>query len=139
MARTVRDSSLETRTARLKLKPRRNPYWGLLETGLHLGYRRKEGSGTWTARRYLGKADGYAEQGLGGADDLIDADADGTTVKSFSQAQQAARAWWRGERRKDMDLGADTGPYTVAAACADYLKQYAAKGGKSTYSVSNAI
>jgi hypothetical protein len=56
MARTVRDTNLETRAARLRLTARRKPYWRVLETGLHLGYRRtKEGGGTWVARRFIGE------------------------------------------------------------------------------------
>lgn len=52
MARTVRDTNLETRTARLRLAPRRKPYWRVLKSGLHFGYRRmKEGGGSRVARR----------------------------------------------------------------------------------------
>ena len=55
MGRKVRDTSLETRNARLKLPTGGKPRWRLLEAGLHLGYRRPKdgkGSGTWIARRY---------------------------------------------------------------------------------------
>ena len=38
MARTVRDSNLETRTARGRLKSRKKPYWRSIDRGLHLGY-----------------------------------------------------------------------------------------------------
>ena len=38
-----------------------------------------------------------------------------------------------------MDLGAEAGPYTVAFACRDYLKHYAAKGGKSEYFVKQSM
>ena len=55
MGRIVRDTNLETLTARLRLTPRRKPYWRVLESGLHLGYRRtKEGGGSWVARRFVG-------------------------------------------------------------------------------------
>jgi hypothetical protein len=65
MARTVRDTNLETRAARSRLALRRNPYWRSLESGLHLGYRRtKIGGGTWVVRRFLGDGK-YAECGLG--------------------------------------------------------------------------
>src|SRR5882724_13644881 len=54
MPRKVRDASLETRTARGKLKTRAKPYFRLIEPGLHVGYRRlTAGPGTWVARRYL--------------------------------------------------------------------------------------
>ena len=80
MARTVRDTNLETRAARLRLTARRKPYWRVLESGLHLGYRRtKEGGGSWVARRFIG--DGrYSETKIGTADDLQDADGVATPV-----------------------------------------------------------
>ena len=141
MGRTVRDASLETRSARLKLPTGGKPRWRLIEPGLHLGYRRpKNGSGTWIARRYVGQG-GYQERKLGTADDFIDVDepkdADGvstqdddTDIRTFRQAQQDAVAWWRRERRKDSGQSPHTGPYTIMSACADYLKHYAANGGE---------
>jgi integrase len=114
---------------------------------LHLGYRRPKdgkGGGTWIARRYVGQG-AYQEKKLGIADDFTDVDdysavvGDERAVKTFSQAQEEARSWWRGERRKDLGLSGDGGPYTVRTACADYLKHYAAEGGKSTYTVNLSI
>src|SRR5262245_43469425 len=139
MGRKVRDTSLETRNARLKLPNGGKPRWRLLEAGLHLGYRRPKdgkGSGTWIARRYIGQGS-YQEKALGSADDFMDAD--GHAIKSFSQAQEEARSWWQGERRKDLGLSGDGGPYTVRTACEDYLKHYGAEGGKSTYTVNLSI
>ena len=40
MPRTVRDTGLENRTARSRLKARNKPYYRALEPGLHLGYRK---------------------------------------------------------------------------------------------------
>src|SRR5262245_16050441 len=131
MGRKVRDTSLETRSARLKLPTGGKPRWRLLEAGLHLGYRRPKdgkGSGTWIARRYVGQGF-YQEKALGSADDFMDAD--GHTFKTFSQAQEEARSWWQGQRRKDLGLGGDGGPYTVRTACEDYLKHYGAEGAKA--------
>jgi integrase len=137
MARTVRDASLESRSARLRLAPQGRPYWRLLEFGLHLGYRRlREGSGTWVARRASGTG-AYSHHRLGAADDFQDADAD--QVLTFAQAQEQARAWWKAEGRKDRGLGPDDGPYTIEQACKDYLAHYVAKGGKSEYTVKLAI
>jgi hypothetical protein len=83
MARTVRDAALVTRSARLRLAPRAKPYWRMLETGLHLGYRRRATGGTWIARRR--DDDGrYREEKLTLADDLQDAN--GTSILDFSQA-----------------------------------------------------
>jgi hypothetical protein len=48
MARTVRDTNLETRAARLRLESRGKPFWRTIETGLHVGYRRlRQAGGTW--------------------------------------------------------------------------------------------
>src|SRR5262245_63473604 len=139
MGRKVRDASLETRSARLKLPTGGKPRWRFLEAGLHLGYRRPKngkGSGSWIARRYIGQGS-YQERSLGSADDFMDADGD--AIKSFSQAQEEARVWWQGECRRDLGLGGNAGPYTVRTACEDYLKHYAAEGGKSTYTVNLSI
>jgi integrase len=123
MPRQVRDSSLESRAARGRIKVRHKPYFRLIEPGLHLGYRKlASGPGTWIARRYTG-AGKYAVENLRAEHALIVADdyadADGVTVLSFAQAQSAARAARHGPRN---------GRYTVAAAIADYLDARAADG-----------
>ncbi len=57
---------------------------------------------------------------LGSADDY--ADADGTAVLSFDQAQEQARVWF--QRRAQEDAGnVQTGPYTVAQAIEDYITE----------------
>jgi len=56
MPRQVRDSNLETRTARSRLKARHKPYLRLIEPGVHVGYRKlSSGPGTWVVRRYQGR------------------------------------------------------------------------------------
>jgi integrase len=137
MARKVRDTNLETRTARLRLAARRKPYWRVLESGLHLGYRRlKDGSGSWVARRFVGNGR-YLEMRLSAADDFQDADGD--TVHAFDQAQAAARKWHRLENRTARGLGTKDGPYTVEDACRDYLADREAAGMKSLYTARLAI
>lgn len=124
MARTANDPRLVSRTARLRLKARREPYWRPLEKGRAIGYRRLDGkAGTWIAKR----ADGRARrlQALGTADDLDDAG------MSFAAAQAAARAWFA-KAAAGGEEEAATGPYTVRQAAADYLAAYEAgqtKGG----------
>ncbi|WP_247337112.1 hypothetical protein [Bradyrhizobium sp. 147] len=51
MARKVRHSALESRSARLKLQVRRKPYSGpSLARGVSLLYRRNKGSGAWVVK-----------------------------------------------------------------------------------------
>jgi len=96
MPRKVRDSNLETRTARSKLKARAKPYYRLIEPGLHLGYRNlPSGPGTWIARRYKGEGAYTTENLRDPANNIVLADdftdADGVRVLTFGQAQQQAR------------------------------------------------
>lgn len=89
MPRKVKARELDSREARLKLKPRGMPYYRSLDKKLHLGYRRLRGkAGTWWARHYLGGQD-YDVESIGVADDLTDAD--GTEILDFWQAQETAR------------------------------------------------
>jgi integrase len=124
MPRQVRDSSLESRAARGRLKVRHKPYYRLIEPGLHLGYRKlASGPGTWIARRYTGGGKYAVENLRAGGDALVVADdyadADGVNVLSFAQAQSAARAARHGPRK---------GRYTVGHAIADYLDAKRADG-----------
>lgn len=45
MPKTVRDSSLETRAARARLKVAGKPYYRAVDEGLHLGYRKGKTAG----------------------------------------------------------------------------------------------
>lgn len=81
MARTVRDSSMDTRAARARLAQRHKPYYRLIDQGCHLGYRKGPRGGSWSARYFIGGGK-YAEKTLGIADDTQDAD--GKSVLSFA-------------------------------------------------------
>jgi integrase len=125
MARTIKDSRLESRGARDRLKPNRKPYWKCLEPGrLHIGYRRrhKDEPGSWIARRYVGQDEGgqgrYREVTLGLADDFQDAD--GKTVLSYADAQRSALG-------DDMVVVA-RGRLTVADALSYYFAKRRAEG-----------
>jgi integrase len=127
MARLVRDTKLETRTARTRLPIGPKPYFRRLEIGFHLGYRRLSNGGTWIARRFA--EDGrYREFRLGLADDTQDAD--GVSVFDYGQAQKAARDWWRSELRREDGHDTSTGPLTVADAVTEYLKALERRGSK---------
>jgi integrase len=130
MARLVRDTKMETRTARARLPVGPKPYFRRLEIGFHLGYRRLSTGGTWIARRFA--EDGrYREYRLGLADDTQDAD--GLSVLDYGQAQKAAREWWRAELRRVEGHDTRSGPFTVANAIEDYLKAFKRRGGKSIH------
>ena len=88
MARTVRDSNLNSRSARMRLPASGKPYYRAIDAGLHLGYRKGKAAGKWVVRWYVGNRD-YRIETIGLADDIIDAN--GTDVLNFSQAQAAAR------------------------------------------------
>ena len=129
MPRKARDERLDTRTARLKLPPRREPYWRSLQEGRAVGYRRLAGgkAGTWIARHYNASAErARRHQALGSADDLLDAD--GADTLTFGQAQEKARAWFAELGRRD---GRITARITVAEAVTHYLDDYRARGGKA--------
>ena len=68
MARRIRAPNLETRTARLKLAIARKPYWAKLSVGLHIGYRRCAGPGTWSMRCADGRGSSWIKR-LAPADD----------------------------------------------------------------------
>jgi hypothetical protein len=136
MARTVRDTNLETRTARLRLPMRTEPYWRGLEKGFALGYRRRARGGTWLGRRR--QADGgYVEHRIGTSDDLQDAD--GVAVLDYAQGQKAAREWWQAEARREEGHDTRQGPLTVADATAEYFKAYERRGGKAVYETQRAL
>lgn len=132
MPRQVRDSNLETRAARGRLKVAHKPYFRLIEPGFHLGYRKlAAGPGKWVVRRYQ-SGSGYAVTNLRTAmgalvvaDDY--ADANGKSVMSFAQAQNAARG----------KSQASAGTGTVAAAMEDYFK-FLETEGRSERSIQDA-
>ena len=137
MARTVREASLATRSARLRLAVAPKPYWRVIEQGLHLGYRRRATGGSWIARRR--NAEGiYRETKLALADDLQNAN--GGSILDFSRAQQVARKWCIQEQRLAAGIGpALDGPYTVAGVMADYLQDYRRRGGKSVEGIESVV
>lgn len=129
MARTVRDAKLDTREARLRLKPRPKPHYRLIEEGLHLGYRKpKAGSGKWVVRQYIG-GQKYEVSTIAPADDL--SDADGTQILSFSQAQVRARELM--VERANLASG-QTGPLTVKDAIEAYIEFLEAKRKSAKFS-----
>ena len=115
MARTVKDTNLDSRAARSRLAARAKPYFRLIDQGAHLGYYKGARGGRWVARYFLGKGQ-YAQTTLGAADDVRDAN--GKDVLDFAQAQAAARDFFDRKARGEPDDGEpqDDSPYTVRRA-----------------------
>lgn len=113
MARKVRHSALESRSARLKLEVRRKPYPGpSLARGVSLLYRRNRTNGTWVVKASDGHG-AYWTRRIADADDF--ADADGKAVLTFFQAQDTARRLARGDNGSG-----DNAPISVDGALSAY-------------------
>ena len=126
MARTVRDSKLDSRTARLKLPAGRRHWRGITEK-LALGYRRTmKGYGTWSARYYDEDAAAYRLVVLGKADDH--ADADGDQILTFAQAQKKAQGDLRAR-----SMARSGKRLKVRDAIKEYLEWYEAENKASGY------
>ena len=121
MARRPRSSSLETRTNRLKLPVRQKPHCcAAIAPGLALAYRRGKDRNAWVVRVADGKGGNWLKNLPGIPDDFEDAN--GESVLTFWQAQDAARKLARGT----VESGR---PVTVAEALADYERDLRARGG----------
>src|SRR3982074_3566962 len=99
MARSTRSSTLETRSARLRLPVAKKPVFVKIAPGVGLGYRRNQTAGTWVARVADGKGGNWTKA-IGNADDF-DA-ADSGHVLDFWQAQEKARILGRADRSGDI-------------------------------------
>lgn len=146
MARAKRDAALENRTNRLKLKLRKEPYWSALAPGQHLGYYRPTSgaAGSWVAKWRDPDTGARRKTTLGPADDFQDAGGAGGFL-TWGAAQEKAREWFDGCRHQALEVEAGeavpTGPYTVADAIQDYMRDAERRGMKSlgrTRSIINA-
>jgi hypothetical protein len=116
----VKQIKLDSKTARLKLKPRKKPYTNRIAAGIRLAYRRNAKiAGTWSV---LGAGGGWLRK-LAVADDLEPAD--GHNILDYWQAIERAREL---ARTKDADSGK---PVTVDAALTDYAADLAARGSRA--------
>jgi integrase len=120
MARKIRHSSLETRTARLKLAVRRRPYSGpSLARGIALLYRRNKTNGSWVLKASDGHG-AYWTKAIAEADDHDESN--GNTILNFFQAQDVAKKLARAG-----DGNADGAPITVDWALKDYRRDLEAR------------
>jgi hypothetical protein len=105
MARTVRNTKLDTRSPRAKLPAKKYGYWVPIARGFALGHRKGAKGSVWLARLVDGK--GRQETTLGPADDALNAD--GERILYCAQAQAQARNWL-----VSLDVEATAGPYIVS-------------------------
>ena len=133
MARTARNPKLDTRTARARLASRREPYWTSIGAGLFVGYRHfRQAGGSWLARAYDPVTRKHKQAPIGAADDHLDAD--GATVLTFGQAQEAARAWHPKAfaSATEEEQGDAAAPVTVQDAVDAYVEWLAANRKPTT-------
>jgi hypothetical protein len=127
MPRKIRSSQLETRTARLKLAPRGQPYTVRIADGVRLAYRRlKETAGTWSVQIADGKG-GSPLQRFADADDHEGANDD--TVLDFWRAQDRARELAHGDGAAAGGGSGRGRAITVATALAAYEDDLRIRGG----------
>jgi len=121
MARRPRSSTLETRTNRLKLPVRGKPHcFTVVAPGVALAYRRGKDRNAWVVRVSNGKGGNWLKNLPGIPDDHEEAN--GESVLTFWQAQDAARKLARGT----VESGK---PISVAEALSDYERDLSARGG----------
>ena len=106
-----RDTKIDTKAARDKLPPRREPYWQKVRGSRYLGFR--AGAGTWIARQMVGERHLYSSLG-----ERADWDA----------AIEEADKWWAKADEGESDPG-----YTVENAIADYLEHQKAEKGERAW------
>jgi len=87
VGRLSRNYRLESRDARAKLKPNKEPYWHQINTGLFLGYYKGKKSAVWFVRRKTNEGK-YQKIRIGLADDYQDAN--GISVYDYKQAHRLA-------------------------------------------------
>ena len=105
---------IDSKTKRERLKPRREPYWAMLEKYVALGYRKPEtGTGTWVVRR-RDEDSKSRYQALG-------------THESFDSAAKAAREWLALSAK-----GIDTAAITVKVSTDAYVLALEDKGRTAT-------
>jgi integrase len=125
MARKVRHSKLDTRSARLKLPVRKKPFNGpRLQRGALLLYRRNKHNGAWILKCSDGHSR-YWTRRIADADDFDTAD--GQRVLTYFQAQDVAKKLAGG----GTDANDTTAPVTVDRALLDYQADLTSRGARA--------
>jgi integrase len=114
---------VNTKTARQQLAQRVEPYWHMISQGCALGFRKGKRNGSWVAR-FRDDRGKQHYRALGTADNTVEAD--GTSILSFSQALDKARAFFG----KNFHEPKASAQYTVADALHDYFVSREHRGSK---------
>jgi hypothetical protein len=109
--------AIETVRQRARLAERREPYWRLVETGRHVGYRVTGEGGTWIARAYDPATRKRVYRALGNLAPTPDAE-------QYTSAVRAAREWF-----KHLDAGGEPDEIDVAGAFSAYIKHQRERKG----------
>ena len=117
-----RSSTLENPTSRARLTLRKKPYYVKIAPGIHLGFRRNAGAGTWSVRVAQDGAEWLKRIGL--ADDLEPAAP--PAVLNYWQAYDLARKL---ARKQPGAVEDESRPLTVAEALSRYERHLAANEG----------
>ena len=128
MARTVRNSKIDSPSARAKLQANKSGYWVSITAGCAVGYRKGAKSGTFVAKFVKGSF--RQEVKLGTADDIVNAD--GVVAISYGDAHGKAHKWFAEIAREAAGGSPNRSrDYTVCHALTDYMADYRRRGGKS--------
>lgn len=107
------NTHIDTKSARGRLYPRREPYWHKLAKGCYLGFRKSNASSNcWLARKWDGVK--YEWIALGRLD-------------TFEQAKREAENWFQAK-----DFGCSNERITVAQACENYIELLKASRPKTS-------
>lgn len=134
MAQAKRDNTLDNRTNRLKLSPRKEPYWSRLGQGRSIGYYRpaSKAAGSWVAKWRDLETGNRKKTTLGFADDY--AEANGDKIFTWTQVNEKAREWFDlASHEAVLVTGGEvlpSGPYTVSDALRDYFEDGKRRGVK---------
>ncbi|WP_081078290.1 tyrosine-type recombinase/integrase [Burkholderia cepacia] len=114
------NEKIDTKTARARLKPRRDAYWTKLARGLYVGYRLPTNghdgeNGTWSGRR-AADGGGYAFQSFGSG-------------LEYDDACNAVRKW---NEEQGTGVARNARDWTVADVCRAYIKKLRADNRDKT-------
>lgn len=112
-------NSIDSVTARARLKARRDAYWHKIATGCYIGFRKttRDSTGSWIARYWDDAHRKQRFQSLGQLDEYLPGD-------RFDKAVALARDWFA-----HLGMGGMAKAFTVADACTAYAEHIRSEKG----------